>query len=183
MQHILLIYFSEVVTLHGFPISIVCDRDTKFVGNFWRILWKKLGANFSFSSAYHPQIYGQTEVVNIILGNILKILVYQDPKQWDLALAQVEFSYNDTPNQSTGMSPFQIAFGMNPRGVYELRNLSKQETKSAKSEEFVEEVQRLQEDVKDRLQESSGKYEQRVEMKRREKEFHVGDLVMVYLTK
>ena len=55
------------------------------------------------------------------------------------------------------MSPFQIVFGMNPRGVYELRNLGKQETRSEKDEEFVERMQRLQEDVKGRLQESSGK--------------------------
>ena len=41
--------FSEIVKLHGLPLSIVYDRDTKFVGHFWRILWKKLGTNPSFS--------------------------------------------------------------------------------------------------------------------------------------
>ena len=81
------------------------------------------------------------------------------------------------------MSPFHIFWGMNPRGVYELRNLGKQETRSAKAEEFVEKMQRLQEDVKGRLQERSGKYKQREDMKRREKEFQVGDLVIVYLRK
>jgi len=68
---------------------------------------------------------GQNEVVNRSLGNILRSLVYKNPKQWDLALARAKFAYNDTPNQSTGMSPFQIVFGMNPRGVYELRKLGK----------------------------------------------------------
>ena len=63
------------------------DRDTKFVGNFWRTLSKKLGTNLSFSSAYHPQMDGQTEVMNRSLGNILRSLVYKNPKQWDLALA------------------------------------------------------------------------------------------------
>ena len=81
------------------------------------------------------------------------------------------------------MSPFQIFFGMNPRGVYELRNLGEHETRSAKAKEYAEQMQRLQEDVKDKLQESSGKYKQKVDMKRREKEFQVGDLVMVYLRK
>ena len=95
--------------------------------------------------------------------------MYQNPKQWDLALAQVEFSYNDTPNRSTRMSPFQIVFGMNPRGVYELINLGKQETRSEKVEEFAKKMYKLQEDVKGRLQESSGKYKHRVDMKRREK--------------
>ena len=97
-------------------------------------------------------------MVNISLGNILGSLIYNNPKQWDLALAQAEFDYNDTPNQSTGMSPFQIVFGMNPRGVYELRKLGKHETRSAKVEQFAEQMQRLQEEVKGKLQESSNKY-------------------------
>jgi len=177
------LFFSEIVRLHGLPVSIVSDRDTKFVGHFWRTLWKKLGTKLSFSSAYHPQTDGQTEVVNRSLGNILRTLVHQNPKQWDLALAQAEFAYNDTPNRSTGMSPFQIVFGMHPRGVYELRDLGKQEARSASAEDFAEQMQKLHEEVKDKLQESSRRYKQRADLKRREKEFQVGDLVMAYLRK
>jgi hypothetical protein len=43
-------FFREVVRLHGFPRSIVFDRETKFVGHFWRNLWKRLGKKLSFSS-------------------------------------------------------------------------------------------------------------------------------------
>ena len=108
--HIANLIFSEIVKLHGLPLSIVSDRDPKFVGHFWRTLWKKLGTSLSFSSAYHPQIDGQTEVVNRSLGNILRSLVYENPKQWDLALAQDEFSYNDSPNTSTSTSHFYIVY-------------------------------------------------------------------------
>lgn len=126
---------------------------------------------------------GQTEVVNRSLGNILRSLVYQNPKQWDLAFVQAEFSYNDTPNRSTGMSPFQIVFGMHPRGVYELRGLGKQEARSASVEDFFEQMQKLQEEIKGKLQESSKRYKHRADLKRREKEFQVGDLVKAYLRK
>ena len=56
--HIANMFFLEVVRLHGFPVSIVSERDTKFVGHFWRTLWKYLGTNLSFSSYYHPQMNG-----------------------------------------------------------------------------------------------------------------------------
>ncbi|GJW75225.1 putative reverse transcriptase domain-containing protein, partial [Tanacetum coccineum] len=31
-------YLKEVVTRHGIPVSIICDRDPRFASNFWRSL-------------------------------------------------------------------------------------------------------------------------------------------------
>ncbi|GJW66240.1 reverse transcriptase domain-containing protein [Tanacetum coccineum] len=45
------LYLKEVVTRHGIPISIICDRDPRFASNFWRSLqnlWYKLVITASF---------------------------------------------------------------------------------------------------------------------------------------
>jgi hypothetical protein len=84
--HIVNMFFKEVVRIHGLPKSIVSDRDTKFVGHFLRTLWKKLGMNISFISSYHPQMDGQTEVVNRSLGELLRSLVAKHHSQWDQIL-------------------------------------------------------------------------------------------------
>jgi hypothetical protein len=120
--HIVIFFFKEVIRLHGLPKSIVSDRDTKFIGNFWTTLWKKLGTNLAFSSAYHPQTDGQIEVVNRSLGDLLRSLVTEHHNSWDNVLPQAEFAYNDSVNRSTGKSPFEIVYGRQPRGVFELRD-------------------------------------------------------------
>ena len=57
-SHIAQLFFKEVVRIHGLPLSIVSDRDIKFMSQFWKNLWSRLGTKFLFGSTYHPQIDG-----------------------------------------------------------------------------------------------------------------------------
>jgi hypothetical protein len=171
------------VRLHKLPRSIVSDKDTKFVGHFWRTLWKKLGTNLSFISSYHPQTDGKTEVVNIILGNLLRSLIIDHHNQWDHILPQAKFSYNDSPNRSTGKIPFQILYGMQPRGVSELRNLEQSEIRSSGEEYFAAEMQKLHSLIRGQLQSSNQEYKHRADQHRRELQFEVGDQVLAHLRK
>ena len=55
-KHVAKFFFKYIVRLHGLPRSIISDRDNKFVGYFWKTLWKKMGTKLKFSSTFHPQI-------------------------------------------------------------------------------------------------------------------------------
>ncbi|XP_017604614.1 uncharacterized protein LOC108451436 [Gossypium arboreum] len=51
------LYISEIMRLHGVPISIISDR-ARFTSQFWRKLHEDLGSRLYFSTAFHPQIDG-----------------------------------------------------------------------------------------------------------------------------
>ncbi|GJV34866.1 putative reverse transcriptase domain-containing protein [Tanacetum coccineum] len=49
---------GRVVTRHGIPVSIICDRDPRFASNFWRSLQNALGTYLDMSTAYHHKTVG-----------------------------------------------------------------------------------------------------------------------------
>ncbi|PON64713.1 Ribonuclease H-like domain containing protein [Parasponia andersonii] len=88
----------SILLNYSFERSFVCidyqgqvsDRDNKFLSHFWRTLWKRLDTTLQFSSTCHLQTDGQTEVTNRILGNILRYLIKENPRQWENILPQAE---------------------------------------------------------------------------------------------
>lgn len=122
-------------------------------------------------------------MVNRSLGNLLRSLTKPHGQSWDSVLPQAEFAYNDLVNRSTGKSPFQIFYGMNPRDVLELRELPKEVICSEQGENFFEAIKDVHEQVKTILQKTIDKYKEHADKKRREVHFQVGDMVWVHLKK
>ena len=50
------LFFREIIRLHGVPITIVSDHDTKFLSHFCRCLWAKLGTKLLVSTTCHPKL-------------------------------------------------------------------------------------------------------------------------------
>ena len=53
------IFMKEIFRLHGVPKIIILERDAKFMGNFWKALFKGLCIQLNFSTPYHPQTNGK----------------------------------------------------------------------------------------------------------------------------
>jgi hypothetical protein len=102
-------------------------------------------------------------VVNRILGNLLRSSITKHHNQCDQILTQAEFAYNDSPNRSTGRSPFQILYGMQPRGVSELRDLEQGEIRSAGAEDFATKMQKIHGQIREQLQSYNQKYKHGVD--------------------
>ncbi|GJV61815.1 putative nucleotidyltransferase, ribonuclease H [Tanacetum coccineum] len=174
---------GDVYRLHGLPSSIVSDRDTRFLSHFWRSLWKMVNTQLNFSSAYHPQTDGQTEVVNKSLGNLLRCLLGDHVKAWDQKLCQAEFAHNHVVNRSTGFSPFQVVYSAQPRGPLDLMTPRVSSFVPKKVQDFVAGLHGVHKAVHENLVRANSKYKQDAGHKRRHVDFEEGDFVWAVLTK
>ena len=108
------LYVREVVRLHGVPESIVSDRDAKFTSLFWRELHRVLGTRLLMATSFHPQTDGATERANRSIGQILRVIVSHDQKNWAEKCPMVEFAINSSISDTTGFSPFELNYGYTP---------------------------------------------------------------------
>ena len=97
--------------MHGLPKAIIYDRDTKFTSKFWKSMFADLGTKINFITAYHPQTDGQTERVNQVHEDMLRMYMMEKPSKWEDYLHLVEFAYNNGQQASLGMSPYEALYG------------------------------------------------------------------------
>lgn len=80
----------------------------------------KLGTELKYSSTCHTQTDEQTEAVNWSLGNLLRSSARNHVKSWDSVIQEAEFAYNTSVNITITKTPFEVAYGLNPRHVLDL---------------------------------------------------------------
>nr|GEV93221.1 putative reverse transcriptase domain-containing protein [Tanacetum cinerariifolium] len=104
------IYLKEVVTRHGIPVSIISNRDLRFVSNFWRSLQNALGTRLDISTVYLPKTNGQSKRTIQTLKDILRACAIDIGKGWINHLPLVEFSYDNSYHASIKAAPFEALY-------------------------------------------------------------------------
>jgi len=109
------LFVAHVYASHGLPDQMVTDRGSLFTSRCWRTIASLLKIDHRYSTAYHPQTDGQTEIVNQWLEQYIRMYTTFEQDDWSTLLQVAEFCYNSTTHSSTGLSPFMALTGIEPR--------------------------------------------------------------------
>ena len=105
-----------------------------------------------FSTAYHPQIDGQIEVMNRTLGQLMCVIINKNMKSWNEILPHVEFTYNRAMHSTAHYSPFEIVYGFNPLTPLDLSPLPVNEQVNLDGIRKVDFVHNLHEKVRQNIE-------------------------------
>jgi transposase InsO family protein len=113
------LYARHIFRLHGLPKTVISDRGPQFTAKFWRALCSNLKMEAHLSTPFHPETDGQTERMNAILEQYLRVTINYLQDDWEAWLHLAEFAGNNQASESTGISPFFANYRYDPLWQFE----------------------------------------------------------------
>ncbi|KAJ1570473.1 hypothetical protein NDA15_007623 [Ustilago hordei] len=169
--------YGHMVRLFGYPDHMVSDRGRQFISGAWKAFAEQMGVKHSLSTAYHPQTDGQTERVNQVIEQYLRMYCNYEQNDWANLLDTAAFVYNNTVHNSIGVSPFFACYGWNPKAHPDIpQRLGVNDP--GRFEYLMDGKERckyLQEQIREAQHRSVNQYNR----KHKDIEFKVGDMVYI----
>lgn len=172
-------YLNTVFKLHGLQSEIITDRDSKFTSEFHDELFKRLRVKRKLSTAYHPQTDGLAEVTNKAIIKMLRAFCKDQKDDWDEFLPILEFAFNSAVNSVTGKTPFYLNGGQDPMKPIDLELLAISRRKETSFEEMHQSLAKARLAARSAVALAQEKMKQKLDSKRRDVTFSVGDRVLL----
>jgi transposase InsO family protein len=178
------LFIHHVWRTHGPPDTIVSDRGPQFISAFWAEFCRILGIKLKLSTAFHPQTDGQTEIMNQYIDQRLRPFVNHFQDNWSELLPMIDYAQATLPHESTGLAPFQIEFGYEPRTSFDWAQPAEPATARERlnREEAMACAKRMHtawEFARQNIEKSQKASETQANRQRRAVDFDVGDYVWV----
>ncbi|GFY97645.1 hypothetical protein Acr_12g0001860 [Actinidia rufa] len=173
------LYITDIIRLHGTPVSIVSDRDPRFTSKFWKSLQRALGTELSFSTAFHPQTDGQSERTIQTLEDMLRLCVLDFQENWEMHLPLVEFAYNNSFHASIGMAPYEALYGRKCRSPICWTEVEERQMLGPEIVQLTTDKIKV---IQQRLQTAQSRQKSYTDVRRQDLEFGEGDHVFLKIS-
>ncbi|GKD57951.1 putative reverse transcriptase domain-containing protein [Tanacetum coccineum] len=151
-------------------------RDSHFTSRFWQSLQSALGTQLDMSTAYHPEIDGQSKRTIQTLEDMLQACVIDFVKRWERHLPLVEFSYNNNYHASIKAAPFEALYGQKCRSPICWAEVG--DVQLTRPEIIHETTEKIVQ-IRQRLQVARDRQRSYANIRQNPLEFQVGDHVML----
>nr|GFA08256.1 putative reverse transcriptase domain-containing protein [Tanacetum cinerariifolium] len=143
-----------------------------------RIYLKKnaLGTRLDMSTAYHPEIDGQSERTIQTLEDMLRACAIDFGKGWFNHLPLVKFSYNNSYHATIKAAPFEALYGRKCRSPVCWTEVGEAQILGP---ELIQETTEKIVQIKQRMQAARDRQKSYADLKHKPMEFQVGDRVML----
>ena len=97
----------------GLPKVLLTDRDPKFLADLWEAIFRRLGVELLYSTAYHPQTDGSSERTNQTAEIALRFYIHTltKPTDWPKVLPRMQALLNNLTSATTSKTPNELAYG------------------------------------------------------------------------
>ncbi|KAK5785276.1 hypothetical protein PVK06_039843 [Gossypium arboreum] len=170
------LYVSQIVRLHGVPIFIVSDRDSRFTSRFWKKLQEALGTKLHFSTTFHPQTDGQSERIIQILEDMLRCCILEFSGSWERYLPLIEFAYNNSFQSSIKMAPYEALYGQKCCTPLFWTELGESKIFGV---DLIKDAERKVKVIRESLKAATDRQKSYADLKRKDIEYQMGDKVFL----
>ena len=149
------LFIIHVFSKHGVPAHVTYDWGSEFVSHFFHSLGTALDMRIHFTSGYHLEGDGQTERLNQTLEQYLHIFCNYQQDNWSEILPLAEFTYNNSPSTTTGVTPFFANKGYHPN----ITVFPECELASIKAHEYDIDLEELHAELREQMAKAQARYQ------------------------
>lgn len=150
--------------------TILTDNGSQFISDLWRNTLDELGIKVIYTTVRNPRP-NTTERVNKEIGRLFRTYCHSNHKGWVSVLPKLEELYNNTCHDTTGFTPCEVLYGESNKLTFDSYLPGKSKTLD---------LDVVRDKVRQNLNTSSIKRQEKFNRTMRTVTFQIGDLVKIH---
>lgn len=133
----------EIFAILGYPNRIISDRGLSFTSRYFKAFCTTHMIQHTLNAIAVPRANGQVERLNRTLLDAIRTSA-QEPTLWDTAIPEIVMGINQTVQDTTKFTPYELMFAHKKSLVPELSSNNPEEDSATKRKSASENIKRKQ---------------------------------------